>query len=389
MKQLVVTGAGPIGLHAALRGIRDGFEVTVLEQGRVADAVQKWGHVRLFTPFEMNSSRVGREIVGRTHTLPSPEELLDGSEYVERYLRPLADSSELKPVIRTHTRLIAASRQHFGKMHRIGQPGRSESPFRLLVETFAGEDILACDMLLDCTGFCSRHRFIGAGGIPCPGEREHLQPDDYAIACTTSTAARTLVVGSGYSAATSVRNLIDSQSLVHWITRSGDTPVLPMAGDPLPERQRLTEFANGLKTRKSEDFEWLPGCSVQKIQREGSGLQVTIEGPDGRCDNRAFDRIVANPGFRPNPEPFAELQIHRCYASEGPIRLAAHLLGEVGSDCLSQTAPGAELLNNPEPHFFVLGAASYGRDSRFLLRNGLEQVEQLFDQISVAEEITG
>lgn len=55
------------------------------------------------------------------------------------------------------------------------------------------------------------------------------------------------------------------------------------------------------------------------------------------------------------------------------MKLAATLLNATG-DCLEQPAAGADLLKNPEPGFFVLGAKSYGRNSQFLLRVGVEQV---------------
>ena len=89
------------------------------------------------------------------------------------------------------------------------------------------------------------------------------------------------------------------------------------------------------------------------------------------------DRIIANPGYRPNPVPFEELQIHRCYATEGPIKLAAHLLGDSSGDCLTQQVAGVDLLKNPEPGFYILSAASYGRDSRFLMQNGIQQAADL------------
>ncbi|HAA49510.1 MAG TPA: hypothetical protein DCE43_07305, partial [Planctomycetaceae bacterium] len=54
---------------------------------------------------------------------------------------------------------------------------------------------------------------------------------------------------------------------------------------------------------------------------------------------------------------------------------AAQLLGEASGDCLEQTDTELETLQSPEPNFFVLGSKSYGRDSRFLLRTGLRQVD--------------
>ena len=46
------------------------------------------------------------------------------------------------------------------------------------------------------------------------------------------------------------------------------------------------------------------------------------------------------------------------------MKLAAALLGARGGDCLAQTSHGAETLANPEPGFFILGAKSYGRNTR-------------------------
>ena len=58
--RIIIIGAGPIGLEAALFAAQNGFEVSVLERGHVADNVRAWGHVRLFSPFAMNISPWGR-----------------------------------------------------------------------------------------------------------------------------------------------------------------------------------------------------------------------------------------------------------------------------------------------------------------------------------------
>ncbi|MFP5289176.1 MAG: hypothetical protein ACLGI9_25800, partial [Thermoanaerobaculia bacterium] len=72
------------------------------------------------------------------------------------------------------------------------------------------------------------------------------------------------------------------------------------------------------------------------------------------------------------------LQVHECYATCGPIKLSAALLGAAAGDCLAQTSHGAETLMNPEPGFFILGIKSYGRNSTFLLRVGWDQVSEVF-----------
>jgi hypothetical protein len=48
------------------------------------------------------------------------------------------------------------------------------------------------------------------------------------------------------------------------------------------------------------------------------------------------------------------------------------------ADCLDQVSAGPEALLTPEPDFYVLGAKSYGRSSRFLIAAGLEQIRDLF-----------
>ena len=72
----------------------------------------------------------------------------------------------------------------------------------------------------------------------------------------------------------------------------------------------------------------------------------------------ACDFILGHTGFRPDRTLFEELQVQLCYVTEGPIRLAAHLLREQGGDCLNQTLPTEDLLTTSEPDFFILGNKS-------------------------------
>ncbi len=399
-QRLVIVGAGPIGLEAAVRASSAGYDVTVLERGQIGAAIRHWQHVQLFTPFGMNSSEAGRACLKGT-LLPGMDECLTGQQYVDRYLQPLADSARLAGRVRTNSEVIAVSRRSLGKTDQIGKTSRADQPFRILIRTEQGERIVNADMLLDCSGFTNRHRFIGAGGMPCPGELTLLTDEHYHIPNKEAAnrdrfcGKHTLVVGSGYSAATSICVLVElnadePHACITWITR-GDraTPLQGMPNDSLPERDNLTNTANELAMDSESCVRWKPGCRVEAIARNGDQFDVQLSHDDaageGRVEVLRADNIVANPGYRPNIDPFTELQIHRCYATEGPIKLAAHLLGETSGDCLQQTSPGWELLRNPEPNFYILGAASYGRDSRFLLQTGLQQVDQLFEHLATTE----
>ena len=65
--RIAVIGAGPVRLEAALEATQLGYPVTVYERGDVGEALGQWGHVRLFTPFGMNASPLGLEVIRKEH----------------------------------------------------------------------------------------------------------------------------------------------------------------------------------------------------------------------------------------------------------------------------------------------------------------------------------
>ena len=59
-RRIAVIGAGPVGLEAALYARTLGLPTTLYERGRVGEYLHYWGHVRLFSPFGMNATTLGR-----------------------------------------------------------------------------------------------------------------------------------------------------------------------------------------------------------------------------------------------------------------------------------------------------------------------------------------
>jgi hypothetical protein len=124
------------------------------------------------------------------------------------------------------------------------------------------------------------------------------------------------------------------------------------------------------------------GTVVESLAQARDGaIEIGARGPQGTL-RLVADRVLALVGFAPDSAIFRELQVHECYASSGPMKLAASLL-EAGADgdCLKQRAQGAETLTNPEPDFYIVGAKSYGRGSQFLIRLGLAQVREIYTLI--------
>jgi hypothetical protein len=396
-RSIAILGAGPIGLEAALYARFLGYEVQVYEQGEVGNHIRQWGHVRLFSPFGMNRSALALVALAAQNPKrqpPTDEQLLDGHDYLDQFLLPLAQTDLLEDRIHTRTTVISVGREWLSKADFGPGVSRETSPFLLLLHDGEGREFSAtADIVVDTTGVYGQHRFMGQGGLPAIGEWDARAAIDYHLPDVlgdnraTYAHRHTLVVGAGYSAATSVVALAElsgtaTGTRITWVTRerANDCP-LPLRvipDDSLSERSTLTERANRLAENQAGAVEYRPKTSVRKIRSrtESPKFEVMLAGQFGgtvRCD-----RIIANVGFRPDASIHDELQVRCCHVSEGPVRLAASLLEQVSTDCLDQQFSLPETLITTEPNFYILGSKSYGRDSRFLISIGLEQIRQLF-----------
>jgi thioredoxin reductase len=397
--RIAILGAGPIGLEAALYARRLNLPVTVYERGRIGEHVQRWGHVRLFSPFSMNATPLGRAALladDAQFEFPADADCITGKQHVDAYLEPLAHTTALADCLRLETQVLQVGRRGLLKEDAPGDAGRGKAPFRLLVRDAKGrERIDEADVVLDCTGSYGAHRWLGDGGIPAPGELAAEQHIAYGLEDVLGerrghfAGKNILVVGGGYSAATSVCNLArlaedNAATWVIWLARCANTqPLRRITNDPLKERDRLAVRANTLATRPEGNVEFHNQSLIESIEFHGPdrGFHVAA-----RCAGKSkiweVDRIIANVGYTPDNRTYRELQIHECYASLGPMNLAAALLKHGTADCLNMPSTGANTLRNPEPNFYILGAKSYGRNSNFLLRTGFDQVREAFTLIT-------
>jgi thioredoxin reductase len=399
--RIAVIGAGPTGLEAALAFVRRGDDVIVYEAGRVGEHLRRFEWVRLFTPFEMNSSEAGRERVSASGAaLPAKDAILTAGELADVYLEPLARIPELHGRVRERTRVTAIGREGLTKGQGIvasGDRSRVGRPFLLrLAEAGRPERFERADLVIDASGVYTTPRATGPGGLPALGEdalgdriERHI-PDLRGPGRARLGGRRVLLVGHGHSAATA---LLDLQALadegdaakVTWVHRGttpGADPFPVVADDALPERRALALRANAI----AREARWLSrraGAVIESYESVGTATRVTLRDESGAASTLDVDRVLALTGYRPDTSLARELQVHLCYASEAPMALATALLTAAlkspaaAGDCLSQTAHGAETLRTPEPGYFVLGAKSYGRNSNFILSIGRKQIEEV------------
>ena len=373
MVQVAVLGAGPTGLEAALAAVERGWGVTVYEAGpQVAAHVRAWGHVRMFTPWELDVSPRAAQAVG----VPAGGDCPTGEEYAAHLDRVAA----LLPDVRLRTRVLQVAREGLLKNEEIGTPGRAARPFRLLVEGPAGgEQVEHADVVLDCTGTYGNPNPTGHGGIPAPGERAVEHRVERAIPRVDASWAgrRVLLVGAGYSAQTTARDLVAAGAQVVWAVRREAPTWGAVEGDVLPGRAALVAASEQVAAGGVPGAQVLTGVVVDALSERDGDVVAVLRDLTGGTREVAADAVASATGSVGDAGLYRQLQVHECYATEGPIALAATLLGQAGGDCLAQPAAGVDVLRNPEPRFFVLGSKSYGRTNTFLLRVGWEQVDEV------------
>lgn len=396
---LIIIGAGPSGLEMGLAAAEMGLDFFILEKNGIANNIRSWGHVTLFTPWRMNVSHRGKKAANLK--VISPDAVCTGAEYASEYLKPLSESPGLAPHIITGAQVVSIGRKGAYKNTLIGDPKRAELPFRALVDVRSGDGAIQereylSRAVIDASGGYGNNRWLGAGGIHCPGERalsSHISYtlEDISIKKNELAGKHLALVGAGYSACTALESFAElirqgCDLKVSWIV-SGDNaqPINLIAGDPLPYRHELGLLANQLASQsRSQNNHWLrclPGRSVCGIEKSQQGILVRIEKTDSAArETLVVDHIYAMIGYKPDRSLYEELQVHECWATSGPMNLAASLLAQSGVDCLNVESGGPETLQNPEPDFYIIGAKSYGRHSNYLM-------ERVHDQIQIVSDL--
>ena len=388
-RRLIVIGAGPIGLAAALGAVRRGWDATVLERDEVGASIRRWGETRFFSPLSMNLPKGAAQVLnGR---LPPADALLTGPEFVERVLLPLAACDDLAGRIRLRHSVIAAGRSGLTRSDFAAHPIRAERPFRLLVETPQGEQSTEADIVIDASGTYGQPLAIGAGGIPALGERSlagrairHLGTLHRRIAELRGKSI--LLVGHGHSAANAIVKLSTlaaaaPETRVIWATRSMNRrPCTEVVSDPLPERQRIVSEANQLAAQPPAWLRVERRVAIERLQNDSGNLEVAIGG--GRI--AVVDEIVALTGYRPDLSFLSELAIEIARDTEGtaPLRRA---LSNV-TDCLSAPTVASADLASGEGGFYIAGAKSFGRAPTFLLQSGYAHLEAILDSLKYGTE---
>jgi len=316
-----------------------------------------------------------------------------GRDLVERLLNPLWEHAIPASSLHLGERVIGVGREGALKHEEIGSPERARRRFRILLEGAEGsERVESADVVLDCTGKYGDPSSLGDGGIPAVGERAvqaqliRRVPDLDTEAAEWSGRS-ILLVGAGHSAQTAAMRLAElsaqaRDTRVTWMLRKENPDWRVIDNDPLPARRELVEAAGRLAAGGSPGVQIRTGGVIDELRPCEGQIAIRLRKRGGGGEELRVDRILALVGGVGDHTLYRQLQVHECYATSGPMKLAAALLGGDSADCLAQESHGVDTLRNPEPNFFLLGDKSYGRNNTFLLRVGWQQVDDVFRELS-------
>jgi Pyridine nucleotide-disulphide oxidoreductase len=386
---VAVVGAGPVGLATAAHLLDRGLEPLVLEAGAAVGAsIAEWRHVRLFSPWRVNLDPASlRLLTAAGWRPPDPDELPTGADLLDRYLRPLAALPALAAHVRVRHRVVTVTRQGVDK---VNSAGRGDLPFAVRVHTPDGERDLLARAVVDASGTWGQPNPLGAGGIPAIGEPRAGAagrivtglPDILGADRARFAGRRVLVVGAGYSAATSLLALVELRGQapateVVWAVRAAAPRLLGKGEDhDLPARGRLAAALASLLRRG--EIELVTGFRTASVSElPGGGLEV-----GGARERLKADVVVAATGFRPDLGIGRELRLGVDPALESTAALAPLIDPNVHT---CETVPphgAAELAHPAEPGWFTVGSKSYGRAPTFLLATGYEQVRSVVAQLA-------
>jgi hypothetical protein len=185
--RIVILGAGPIGLEAALYGRFLGYQIDVYERGRVAEQVIAWENEPMRSRFGENRSPLALAALAAQdpgYRPPSDEEILTGKQWRERYLLPLSETDLLEDSLHTSTHVLAvgnhvpAETDADSEINQLRitleQAGQRQGTLANVVIDATGADVpsdrIVYESADDSTGLARYVHVLGAKGWKGEGE---------------------------------------------------------------------------------------------------------------------------------------------------------------------------------------------------------------------------
>lgn len=398
--RIIIMGAGPVGIEAALYGRFLGYDVEVHDSLEPLSNVKRCGNLPLGQTFEQLSSPLGRAAIETQmpdHRLPGLQELLTAKEWLEAYLQPLSRVDLISDNIFSPSCIAQVARESWTKADSVDDEAACDELFLCRIENRSTgslqETLRLADIVINASGTRPGQGGWGPGGLEPIGSRaislqrliRHFVPSENLP--SYSLGNRVAVVGDSVEAQAQIAAMLETLTgsalpQITWITRPSKDQVIS-ALDSLFRDALTAALASGAV--KLESLNQV--CSVHTTDTglalgllqletesndESDSDDESDEGPfvypslENRTRSFEVDTVFAIAPAALNLEPLTELKLSRDPSTE---------------ICLGETLPGIKQWNvmTSEPNFYVLGSASAGRlHEQFRFCDCLDQIRALF-----------
>lgn len=380
---VVIIGAGPIGLAAAAHLAEKEINFVILEAGKsVGNSILKWGHVRLFSPWEFNIDKAAKRLLKKQNWIaPSLAELPTGKELVERYLKPLSLLPEIAPNIKLNTKVTAISKMNLDKMKSVK---REEATFVVYVERDGETERIPAKAIIDASGTWLTPNPINADGVWGNREKD-LQdnifygiPDIKGIHQQRYVNKKVAVVGGGHSAINTLLELSDlnEDTEIYWIMRKKSVQDA-YGGEEKDALEARGELGSRIHRLVDEGrVQVITPFRIYELRQLENGITLFGDLNGEESTIVGIDEIIANTGSRPDFTFLREIRLSIDSATES-IETLAPLIDPNVHSCGTVRPHGEEILRQPEKNFYIVGMKSYGRAPTFLMATGYEQVRSV------------
>lgn len=388
---LLIIGAGPIGIEAAVLATQNGLDTLVLEQGSsLGYHAHKYSHLGMFSPWYYNYSPHGVRTLKKAGLFIEPQSSYDTTQsYLYNYLIPLAQSAQL--TFSYNTKVLKIGKRVFSKTSIVHE-NRKKQVFRLLALKDEKEQFFYARRVIDASGVYNTPLAAGYARVPAINEKRYQSSFFYQAIDKEDPkhfkAKTILLLGQICCTAKSLnilQNYIDAdpKTKLIYLDETGLKPHISQLKDDIFKRRvDSIRLANEFLDSKHPQIEILEKSGINKIEKKGQGFELTLFSHHKNSFYTQYvDTIVSNCGFSPDNSLYSELQVHECYSSYAPMNLATAMLENTKDHRLTPSALAYETLTHPEPNFYILGSKSYGRNQGFSLHIGIGQVIELFAHI--------
>jgi len=383
---VAIIGGGPVGLSAAAHLKKSNQPFILFEVGNQIGAnILKWGHVRLFSPWEYNIDKAAETLL-REAQIPIPNKTYVpyGKEIIEEYLKPLANLTGIKENIHLNSNVIAIGRNGLDKMKDDNREGL---PFSIQVIENGKFKLYRAKAVIDATGTWQNPNPVGSGGIFAIGEVENRAHIYYGMPDINETDndkyanKTTLVVGGGHSAIGSIlalNSLIKKfpNTKIHWLLRKQQVSDVYGGQEADKFKARGTLGIQIEKLVKSGAIKIHTPVYIHEIEKNNG--QLVIKGLKHKDSFilQDIDEIISSTGSRPDFSFLREIRFDSDASIESVPKLA-NLIDPNIHSCGTVRPHGEAELRQKEKDFYIVGMKSYGRAPTFLMTTGYEQVRSI------------